>query len=182
MLVVSGGAEITSLKVTLHTQSFLGWEENQGVLLCPDGLRMGVLWDLTKDWCMYDEDATFMMNWDEELVSDGRGTVQSNPNPTEGGRLKHKLRKIFSGKQTKKGFTDMSLKSASSSTAKMYAYSTDGSLESGEERSVEVILSYSIDNQDPGFNGPPILGAEFQSDAHEKISIAYGKAVPISGP
>jgi len=182
MLVVSGGTEITALKVTLHTQSFLGWEENQGVLLCPDGLRMGVLWDLTKDWCMYDEDATFVMNWDEELVSDGSGTVQSSPDPVEGRHWRHKLKKIFPGKQAKKGLTAMALKSATSSAANVYAYSTDGSLESGEERSVEVILAYSIDNQDPGFNRPPVLGPEFQSEAHEMVSIAYGKGIPISGP
>jgi hypothetical protein len=181
MLVVSGGTQITALKVTLYTQSWLGAQESQGVFTCPDGLRMGALWDLTKDWCMFDEEATFMMNWDEDLfLGGGRGQVQSNLKPVDGGRWKYKLRKIFPGKDTKKGFTDLSLKSASSASSRsVYAFSDSGSLDGSEERFVELILSYSIDNQDSEFNGPPVLGLEFQSEAYEKVSIAYGKSVPL---
>jgi hypothetical protein len=179
--VISGGAQVTALRVTLFTQSWLGAQESQGIFMCPNGLRMGALWDLTKDWCMFDEEATFMMNWDEELFSGGgRGKLQFNPKPVDGSRWKHKLRKIFPGKETKKGFTEVSLKSASSASARsVYAYSDNGSLDGGEDRSVELILSYSIDNQDPEFNGPPALGLEFQSEAYEKVSISYGKSVPV---
>ncbi|KAE9364602.1 hypothetical protein N431DRAFT_431451 [Stipitochalara longipes BDJ] len=183
MLVISGGTPVTALKVTLFTQSWLGAQESQGVFLCPDGLRMGALWDLTKDWCMFDEEATFMMNWDEDLFSGGGARapgVQFNPKPVDGGRWKHKLRKIFPGKETKKGFADVSLKSASSASSRsVYAYSENGSLDGVEDRSVEMILSYSVDNQDPDFTGPPALGLEFQSEAYEKVSISYGKSVPI---
>lgn len=179
MLVISGGAQITALKVTLFTQSWLGAQESQGVFMCPNGLRMGALWDLTKDWCMYDEEATFMMNWDEDLFSGNeRGKVQSDPKPADSGRWKYKLRKMFSGKETKKGFTEMSLKSASSASARS-VYSDNGSLDASEERFVELILSYSIDNQDPELTGPPALGLEFQSEAYEKVSISYGKSVPF---
>jgi len=179
MLAISGGTHITALKVKLHTQSWLGAQESQGVFLCPDGLRMGALWDLTKDWCMFDEEATFMVNWDEELFSgDGREKVQSIPKPVDSGRWKSKLRKIFPGKETKKGFTEVSLKSASSASTRSM-YSDNGSLDGSDERFVELILSYSIDNQDPELNGPPALGLEFQSEAYEKVSISYGKTVPI---
>lgn len=184
MLVVSGGAHVTALRVTLLTQSWLGLEESQGVFLCPDGLRMGTLWDLTKDWCMYDEQATFMMNWDEGLISAGilNGTRRLDPvsKPQDGGRWKHKLRKILSSKPANKGFADKSLKSSSSSTARsVYAYSEDGSLDGADDQFVELILSYSIDNQDPDFNGPPALGLEFQSEAYQKVEIIYGKEIQI---
>lgn len=158
----------------------MGSEESHGVFLCPDGLRMGALWDLTKDWCMFDEEATFMMNWDQELISGGRGSLEPISNLPDSGHWKHKLRKIFPRKQTKKEFTDMSLKSSSSSTARsVYAYSEDGSLDGGDERFVELILSYSVDNQDPDFNGSPALGREFQSEGYEKVSISYRKSAPI---
>jgi hypothetical protein len=184
MLVVSGGAQVTALKVTLLTQSWLGLEESEGVFRCPDGLRMGPLWDLTKDWCMFDEQATFMMNWDEELISGGISTGRKRldpvPKPQDGGRWKHKLKKILSSKPPTKGFSDMSLKSSSSSTARsLYAFSEDGSLEGAEDRFVELILSYSIDNQDPDLNGPPALGLEFQSEAYEKVGISYGKSIQV---
>jgi hypothetical protein len=39
MLVVSGGPEITGLKVTLRTQSWLGWQESQSMVLCSDGFE-----------------------------------------------------------------------------------------------------------------------------------------------
>jgi len=188
MLVISGGTPITALKVTLFTNSWLGAEESHGVFLCPNGLRMGALWDLTKDWCMFDEEATFMMNWDEELFSGGIRAgagvkapgIQSNQKLVEGGRWKHKLRKIFPGRETKTGFAEVSLKSASStSTRSVYADSENGSLDGAEDRFVELILSYSVDNQDPEITGPPALGLEFQSEAYEKVSISYGQSVPI---
>jgi len=180
MLVVSGGMPVTVLNITLVTHSFLGAQESQGVFMCPHGLRMGSLWDFTKDWCMYDEEATFMMNWDEELFSgaDKAPGTKSNQKPAESGRWKHKLRKIFPGKETKNGFADISVKSASSVSTRS-VYSENGSLDSGEDRLVELILSYSIDNQDPELTGPPALGLEFQSEAYEKICISYGKSVPI---
>ena len=180
MLVISGGTQITALKVTLFTQSWLGSEESHGVFSCPDGLRMGALWDLTKDWCMFDDQATFMLNWDEDLFSDGRGKVQFNPKPVENGGWKSKIRKIFPGKESKKGFANMSLKSTSSSNGRSdYAFSDDGTLDGSEERFVELILSYSVDTQDPEFIGPPVLGQEFQSEGYEKVSISYGKSIPI---
>jgi hypothetical protein len=36
---------------------------------------MGLLYDLTKDWCTMDGDVTFMMNWVEDLTTDGSGRV-----------------------------------------------------------------------------------------------------------
>jgi hypothetical protein len=180
MLVISGGTQITALKVTLFTQSWLGSEESHGVFCCPDGLRMGALWDLTKDWCMFDEEATFMLNWDEDLFSGGRGRVQCDSKPVENGGWKSKIRKIFPGKEAKKGFVDVSVKSTSSSTSQsVSAFSDDGTLDGSEERFVELILSYSVDTQDPEFNRPPVLGQEFQSEGYEKVSISYGKSIPI---
>jgi hypothetical protein len=180
MLVISGGTQITALKVTLFTQSWLGLEESHGVFSCPDGLRMGALWDLTKDWCMFDDQATFMLNWDEDLFSGGRGKVQFNPKPVENGGWKSKIRKIFPGKESKKGFADMSLKSTSSSNGRSdYAFSDDVTLDGSEEQFVELILSYSVDTQDPEFIGTPVLGQEFQSEGYEKVSISYGKSFPI---
>ena len=180
MLVVSGGTPVTVLNVTLFTHSFLGAQESQGVVMCPHGLRMSTLWDLTKDWCMFDEEATFMMNWDEDLFSGGGKAlgIQPNQKPAESGGWKHKLRKIFPGTETKKGFADISLKSASSVSTRS-VYSENGSSDGGEDRFVELILSYSVDNQDPELNGPPTLGLEFQSEAYEKVSISYGKTIPI---
>lgn len=141
---------------------------------------MGALWDLTKDWCMFDEEATFMLNWDEHLFSAGRGRVQCDPRPVENGGWKSKIRKIFPRKESRKGFADESLKSTSSSNGRsVYAFSDDGTLDGSEERFVELILSCSVDTQDPEFIGPPVLGQEFQSEGYEKVNISYEKSTPI---
>ena len=68
MLVVNGGDSITPLKVIERTQTMGGWSERKGVLHCEDGLRMGMLWDLTKDWCMWNDTSNFLLNWREDLL------------------------------------------------------------------------------------------------------------------
>ena len=181
MLVVSGGPEITGLKVTLRTQCWLGWQDSQGMVLCPDGLRMGLLWDLTKDWCTMDGDASFLINWAQDLITDGRGRVEI-VSETVDSQWKHKLRRLFPKKQTRSGFTDLSLKSSTSSFAKVDAYSTDGSQEGTEDQFVELILTYSISSRPLKDDPPPALGPEFQSDAYEKVNIVYGESTSISGP
>jgi hypothetical protein len=133
MLVVAGGPEITGLKVTLRTQSWLGWQESQGMVPCSDSPRIGLLYDLTKDWCTMDGDATFMMNWAEDLTTGGSGRVVTIA-PIVENRGKHKLRKLFPKKQTRSGFSDLSLKSSTPSFAKVDAYSTDGSQEGTEDQ------------------------------------------------
>jgi hypothetical protein len=142
---------------------------------------MGLLYDLTKDWCTMDGDATFMMNWAEDLTTDGNGRVAAIA-PIVENRWKHKLRKIFPKKQTRSGFTDLSLKSSTSSFAKVDAYSTDGSQEGTEDQFLEIILTYSISSQPLEDDPPPALGPEFQSDAYEKVNIMYGESSSIPGP
>jgi hypothetical protein len=68
MLVVNGGDSITPLKVIERTQTMGGWSERKGVLHCEDGLRMGMLSDLTKDWCMWNDTSNFLLNWKEDLL------------------------------------------------------------------------------------------------------------------
>jgi hypothetical protein len=142
---------------------------------------MGLLYDLTKDWCTMDGDATFMMNWVEDLTTDGGGRVAAIA-PVVENRWEHKLRKIFPRKRTRSGFINLSLKSSTSSFAKVDAYFTDGSQEGAEDQFLEIILTYSISSQPLEGGPPPALGREFQSDAYEKVNVVYGESSSIPGP
>jgi hypothetical protein len=160
MLVVSGGSEITSLRVRLPTQSWLGWQESQVVVLCPDFLRIGLLWDLKKDWCNMDGDASFMMNWAEDLIAGGRGRVKIVSETVEN-RWKNKLRMLFPKKRTKSGCTHLFLKSSTPSFETLGVYSTECIKEGTKDHFLELILTYSISSQPLEDDPPPVLGPEF---------------------
>jgi hypothetical protein len=78
--------------------------------------------------------------------------------------------------------TNLSLKSSTSSFAKVDAYFTDGSQEGAEDQFLEIILTYSISSQPLEGSPPPALGPEFQSDAYEKVNVVYGESSSNPGP
>jgi len=178
MLVVSGGVEVRNLRVIWLTQSMLGWQECRGMLACDDGLRMGVLWDLTKDFCVSHRNASFMMNWPEDLFSCERHQRE----PGEESSWKERFQKMFRWKRRGRYGSGLSARSWILSAVQEDAVSDDKRGGSSEEHVLELVLTSAILCEPRGWDMPPVLGQEFQSQAYQKVSIEYADSKPCPGP
>ncbi|KFY81210.1 hypothetical protein V499_00036 [Pseudogymnoascus sp. VKM F-103] len=178
MLVVSGGVEIRGLKITWRMQNMLGWQESRGMLACEDGLRMGVLWDLTKDFCVSHENASFMMNWPEKLFLDKRREVV----PAAEIRWKDRLQRMFRRKERAQEVRTLSARPLSLSMAQVDAVSEFERGTCGEEQVLEMVFTSANTCQPREWDAAPVLGPEFQSAAYQKVTIEYGQPTPCSDP
>lgn len=179
MLLWNGGdpEKMRKVKVVSSVQQMSGTHRRTGYLEFPEGVRMGVVWDLTRQSCQSDEKGQFGLRWRNDVwyqMDKGNVYIEKEivcGRPRNGGlRLLAKVRGVFRRERGERRPVQT-----------MYVQ-LGNRVEAEEEKEVvEIWLStwMSCEGRDLGATEPKGLGEEFTSEGYERVKVEYGEPIRI---
>lgn len=179
MLLWNGGdpEKMKKVKVVSTVQQMSGFYGQTAYLEFEEGLRMGTVWDITRNACQWDEKGQCAMKWDYHLLP-GKENVELAVGI--GGELPRtsfleRMRGFLGGRR--RPFETRYLELGN-------RVESSGGVEKEERGVLEIWLSTYMtcvgrDIFDPP---PPGLGEEFKSEGYERVELEYGDVVDMPEP